>query len=122
MTLTAAEANYILENGLGSNINFMAVGTGTTVPDELDTKLVTEVYRFPVSYNTYENKIYFTSIIPGPLSIVSIKEVGLYRNGKLAKDSGQLAARKLYNLSKLASTSYALVYEYEFTGFTDLNI
>lgn len=120
--ITTAAANYILDNGFGSGINFITLGTGTTPADVTDTKLQTETVRLQAIANRTGNKLYYHSVLSNQMPAVAYKEIGIVQNGKLTKDTGSLIARTVQNFNKSISTLYILRYVFEFTGFTDITL
>lgn len=116
--LTTEAKNYILEYGFDAN--YIALGTDTEEETPADVTLGTETLRIPTIDSRYLNKLYFTAIIPPQMPSTTYSEIGLYRKGKLTKDSGKLLSRRVEELTKAANTGYLVRYIFEFTGFTDI--
>ena len=119
MIVTAAK-DIILTSGFGINNVYIALGTGTNPATLLDSALQTETLRLPAWPSRYGNKLYFNAVLAELMPNASYTEVGLFFNGKLTKNSGQLISRKLNNFTKSLGIRYIMIYELEFTGFTNI--
>jgi len=120
MTIPSLAANYILEHGFGTKINYILLGTGTTAPTINDTKLVTEILRLPCKNSIADNKLYYWSVLSPQYPTTNFKEVGLVRSGKLTKDTGNLFSRLLNNFTKNVGSQSIIKVIYEFTDFIDI--
>lgn len=107
MTVTNAGLNWLRMGFTGSNtiqINYLAVGTGTTAPTVNDTQLAAEAYRVPPSgyTNGANGVISMNGFIDMAYANVTISEVALFGSmtGNTATSSantGVLIARGLWS-------------------------
>lgn len=107
MTVTTAGLNWLRMGFTGSNtiqINYVAVGTGTTAPTVNDTKLAAEAYRVPPAGYTLGSNgvISMNGFIDTAYANVSISELGLFGSmtGNTATgtaNTGVLLARGLWS-------------------------
>lgn len=77
-------------------INYLAVGSGVTVPANGDTTLATEVYRQVVTDATYANNIaYLSCFIAAGTATGTHTEAGLFIDGAAGANTGQIISRVL---------------------------
>lgn len=84
-----------------SDINYVAVGTGTATPTSSDTSLQTETHRqVPTTkVERGDNLVIRTLIINADLP-ATVNEVGFFMNGTATPDSGQMLVRSLLTFTK----------------------
>jgi hypothetical protein len=72
-------------------INYGALGTGTTAPANSDTKLETEVYRNQTASSAFDDNIaYITFFYTADETDGTYKEFGCFIDGAAGADTGQL--------------------------------
>jgi hypothetical protein len=93
--------------------DYIAVGTGMTMPTANDTALATEVVRMPVTSIAADlanaRIVFKAQLLPGRLD-GNITEVGLYNNGDLS--SAALVARTVLDVPKMPSMAVPTEIEY----------
>lgn len=86
------------------DLQYFAIGDGTTGPVKADTTLENEIYRKQYATKTFGASQFnlVTSILPadGNPSGGIIKEVGVFANGTAAADSGLLISRASVEIQK----------------------
>ncbi len=100
-------------------VNYTAVGTGSTVPVAGDTTLTTEVFRNVVNTLNFSNNIFFASMfIDFADDADTYKEAGLFINATAAADSGTMFDHVLLNsptgivksLSQILTISFQITF------------
>lgn len=92
-------------------INYTALGTGITAPDNADTKLQTEVFRKLVASQTNTANVgYVTAFYTAPETSGTYKEAGVFCNATAAADSGVLFSRVAIDITKSVSESLTIDY------------
>lgn len=82
-------------------VNYVAVGTGTNVPANGDTKLQTETYRNAVASRTNANNIAYITGFFGATDVTgTLKEAGLFIEGTASADSGTILSHVAINITK----------------------
>jgi len=95
-------------------INYTAVGTGTTAPDNADTTLETETYRKTVaSLASVDNIGYVSAFYTAAEVTGTFKEAGIFVDGTGTVDTGVLLSRVAINVTK--SNSETLTIDYTIT-------
>ena len=98
-------------------INYGALGTGTTPPTSTDTTLETETYRFPVSSSAYDgNKAYIDFFIAQGDGTGDYTEFGNFIDGTGDVDTGVLFSKVVVDWEKTASDSLFISCEYTITS------
>jgi len=106
----AGDDTYSLE------INYGALGTGTTPPTSTDTTLETETYRFPVSSSAYDgNKAYIDFFVAQGDGTGNYTEFGNFIDGTGDVDTGILFSKVVVDWEKTASDSLFISCEYTIT-------
>ncbi len=98
-------------------LTYLALGTGTNVPNASDTKLQTEVYRKLITHRTKSGTTCQTStFIPTNEGNYTYKEVGLYGDdASLTPDSGTLYTHAAVNETKVNGVSLTVDYNLQIT-------
>jgi hypothetical protein len=98
-------------------INYGALGTGTTPPTATDTTLETETYRFAVSSSAYDgNTAYIDYFINKGDGTGDYTEFGNFIDGTASTDSGVLFSKVAVDWEKTASDSLFISCEYTITS------
>ncbi len=94
LTLLANRISHVVPSS-ACLLNYIAVGTGTNVPDETDTQLQTENARKQVSSRTSSGVVAAISTVfnAGEVPNSTIKELGLFIDATGTANSGTLFAR-----------------------------
>lgn len=101
-------------------VNYTALGTGTTTPANGDTTLVTETYRKLVASQSYSSNIaYNTAFYLASDTNGTFYEHGIFINGTASADSGTLFSRVLLNnptgITKSASETLTVEHQHTFS-------
>ena len=92
-------------------VNYGALGTGSTTPAIGDTTLVTESYRAAISSISYADNVFYGTMFYGLTDVSgTFEEHGLFINGTASADTGTLLCRYLLN-GLVKSTSQTLTIE-----------
>ena len=92
-------------------INYAALGSGTTAPNNSDTQLATESYRKTIDSQTYINNVAYLSVfIPAGTATATHYEAGLFIDGTAGANTGQIFSRVLFSppVAKTALVSLTL--------------
>lgn len=116
--ITTAAKNYILEHGF--DCNYILLGSGDTPASLTDAKLETEEMRLPIKSSRYTNVLSFIGILSKQMPAANYTEIGIVRNGRLTKDSGNLLSRIVQSIVKSTNTMYLIKFKFTFTGFTNI--
>lgn len=106
--ITNAYLNELIKIPQGQSsdfqIKYVAVGTGTTVPDVDDTQLETETFRFPVTTRdvTGNGELTTTFVVIDTAGVGQWNEIGIFCGSTATStpNSGVLASRVLINKDK----------------------
>jgi len=101
-------------------VNYTAVGSGTTTPASTDTTLSTETFRNVVNSLNYSSNIFFASMfIDFTEDSGTYYEAGLFINGTATTDSGTLFDHVLLNsptgITKTTSEVLTISFQITFT-------
>ncbi|MFA6006922.1 MAG: hypothetical protein WC764_04345 [Candidatus Paceibacterota bacterium] len=92
-------------------VNYAALGSGTTAPNNSDTQLGTESYRKTIDSQTYTNNVAYLSVfIPAGTATATHYEAGLFIDGAAGANTGQIFSRVLFSppVAKTALVSLTL--------------
>lgn len=82
-------------------VNYVALGTGTNVPANADTKLQTEAFRNTTASQTSSSNIcYQTGFFGAAECDGTYREAGLFMDGTASADTGTLLSRVAINITK----------------------
>jgi len=101
-----------------AQVNYAAVGSGSTTPAAGDTTLATETFRNTVNTLNYADQVFFASMfIDFTEDSGTYKEAALFINGTASADSGSMFDRVLLNAPTgiVKSTSQILTISFQIT-------
>jgi len=98
------------------DLQYVAIGDGTTGPVKSDTTLQSEIFRKQYATKAFSETVFtlITSIIPSEGNPVGgfIKEVGVFANGTAAADSGTLISRASVNIQKNSNIQLNITWKF----------
>lgn len=100
-------------------MNYVALGSGITAPNNADTTLDTEVFRKDFASRSFNNNVaYFTAFYTAADVSGTFYEHGIFIGGTAAADSGVLLSRVLLNaptgIAKSASETLTIEHQITF--------
>ena len=113
ITKTAIDNIALVLSGTPNmNIKYLAIGTGTAIPDKTQTKLLNEVGRVPVlNISNANGKVVSNFVITSSeFDGIGISEIGIFCGSEAtsAKNSGKMLSRVLASFTKVSNANITI--------------